>query len=182
MTVGPSGPRVTIRPVKGQVTMTYISNRTTRHRSEQGFTLVELMVVVLIIGVLLGIAIPTFLGARGRGQDAVAKSSVKTAVGAVLTQVMSGAEFDMDKVGELESSIKWTADASDGPKVVSFAGGDNGDGSGGWAGFAARSESGTCWFIKGFGDQSGYRGMYYGSAETDSCTGALAEKATDAEW
>ncbi len=163
--------------------MTYISNRTTRHRSEQGFTLVELMVVVLIIGVLLGIAIPTFLGARGRGQDAVAKSSVKTAVGAVLTQVMSGAEFDMDKVGELESSIKWTADASDGPKVVSFAGGDNGDGSGGWAGFAARSESGTCWLIKGYDDtyMSGGSGnpnikLLYGTTDTDNCVGELADK------
>jgi type IV pilus assembly protein PilA len=49
-------------------------------RSEEGFTLIELMVVVLIIAILLAIAIPTFLGARSRAQDRAAQSNLRNAL------------------------------------------------------------------------------------------------------
>ncbi len=53
--------------------------RWTERHAEDGFTLVELMVVVLILGVLLVIGIPTFLGARNRAMDRRAQVNIRNA-------------------------------------------------------------------------------------------------------
>ncbi len=50
-----------------------------RRQSEEGFTLIELMVVVLIMGILMAIAIPTFLATQGSANDASAKSDATNA-------------------------------------------------------------------------------------------------------
>ena len=46
-------------------------------REDSGFTLVELLVVVIIIGVLAAIAIPVFLNQRQKGYDAHAQSDLR---------------------------------------------------------------------------------------------------------
>jgi type IV pilus assembly protein PilA len=48
--------------------------------SDAGFTLIELMVVLLILAILLAIAIPTFLGVTKSANDRAAQSNLNTAL------------------------------------------------------------------------------------------------------
>jgi type IV pilus assembly protein PilA len=70
--------------------------RTRLHDDEDGFTLIELMVVVLIIAILIAIAIPTFLGVQNRARDRAAQSDLRNALTAAKTLATDNAGYFLD--------------------------------------------------------------------------------------
>src|SRR5438309_2126974 len=50
---------------------------------ERGFLLIELLIVIIILGILLAIAIPSYLSFRDRANQSAAKANVRAAVPAV---------------------------------------------------------------------------------------------------
>src|SRR3989454_1211442 len=81
------------------------------HNDEDGFTLIELMVVVLIIAILIAIAIPTFLGAKDRAHHRSAQSNLRNGLTAEKSLYSDGSKFSADAAVALpgvEPSLGWT--------------------------------------------------------------------------
>jgi type IV pilus assembly protein PilA len=84
-----------------------------RKQSEKGFTLVELLVVIIIIGILTAIALPNFLNQTAKGKQTEAKQNVnlinKTQNAERLERGVFATNFNVLAVGTLNSA---TANAS----------------------------------------------------------------------
>ena len=155
-----------------------LRKRLDRHEEglgEEGFTLIELMVVVLIIAILLAIAIPTFLGARERANDRAAQSSLRNALTAaktIFTDTQDYASASDTALAGVEPSLtfKAAADASTTNKEVSVNAGTSPSTT--WYG-AAKSKSGKCFFIRDV--TTGTGGTTYNTGDSAvTCDGTTA--------
>ena len=140
---------------------------------DAGFTLIELMVVVLIIAILIAIAIPTFLGARARAQDRAAQSNLRNALSAEKTYYADKEAYTATPANltAIEPSLTYAADAA-----VASAGTVYLDASGGTVTLGALSASGTCFYVKDVASS----GTTY--AKDTTCDAPSATTVSDASW
>jgi type IV pilus assembly protein PilA len=103
-------------------------------QDESGFTLVELLVVMLILGLLAAIAIPAFFNQRDKARDASAKEAVRTSETAMETYATDhDGSYDGATAVNLQDIEPTLNDADladpDTPASVNAAAGDNADNS-----------------------------------------------------
>lgn len=147
-----------------------LKNRTAkRGEGDEGFTLIELMVVVMIIAVLLAIAIPTFLGSQNKAKERSAQSSLRNTVTAAKTiytdtndytkvndAALTAGEPSLDFVELLEPSEEPKTVAIGSTATVFSA--------------AAQAKGGDCFYIR----ESTTEGTTYGRSDSENCDGTTA--------
>ena len=96
---------------QSQLLMTKL--RKAKTLKEKGFTLVELMVVIIIVGILGAVAMPNFLGAADRAKVAAANSAVSSVITACEVAIASGLDASADtEVVRLEALLPTDAVAA----------------------------------------------------------------------
>ena len=132
---------------------------------ESGFTLTELAVAMLVVGILASVAVPSFLGSRNSAYDKEAQRSINLAMNAAMLQYQNQGDFSDANTAQCGDSSQLAADlqkldpnvdmvaagtASTSSRVVSVTAkqtfNSNAELLGCQAFFAtALSSSGTCW-------------------------------------
>jgi type IV pilus assembly protein PilA len=144
-------------------------------KRDQGFTLIELMVVVMIIAVLIAIAIPSFLGFRKSAQDRSAQAEIRnvllaekafwlengdyTATAGDITAFEPNANID---AADLTAGVVLSLNATDSDIVC----------------MSRTAESGNTFAVW----ESATSGTYYGATDLSTCPATAPGTYTQGGW
>ena len=77
---------------------------------QKGFTLTELAVAMLVVGILASVAVPSFLGSRNSAYDKEAQQSINVAMNAAMLQYQNQGDFSDANTAQCGDSSQLAAD------------------------------------------------------------------------
>lgn len=115
-----------------------------RRGSEHGYTFIEISLVVLIMGLLIAVSVPSFLGAKQRANDRAAQTGLRhtlTNAKAIYSDDDSFTNATPVGLHQIETALTFATGVSTGPKVISV------DNAAQQFVAAAKSSTGLCYVI-----------------------------------
>jgi type IV pilus assembly protein PilA len=150
---------------------------TTTSKRDEGFTMIELAIVILIMGILIAFAIPSYLGVRQRAAERSAQQVLKIAATEAFAAKdgSTGASFaGAIENGQIADGRTYSPSNSSGTRWVS---GNATEDSFAWA---VRSANGKCFSIRGSESTATEFGWY--NASGADCTPDNVDGSTGKDW
>ncbi|HEC10679.1 MAG TPA: type II secretion system protein [Acidimicrobiales bacterium] len=150
---------------------------------EDGFSLIELMVVVLIIAILLAVAVPSFLGARSRALDRATQANVRLSLTSALALQADDGFFPTAAampaaMSTAEPSMSYVASNVDSADFETMSVGVD-------AGrytivVAALSKTGRCYYVRD--DTRAGTGIEFGTRADGAAGNCRADDVSNVSW
>jgi type IV pilus assembly protein PilA len=147
-------------------------------RNDEGFTLIELMMVVLIIAILIAVLFPVFLGASNRAKDRAMQSSLRDALTAakiVYTDKQSYTNATTGALTTAAGALTFVDDTTSpsGQNNVSVATSDQ------YIVFGGESKTGKCFYVS---DDTSVGTLYAEAPGAGGCAAGGAPLPGDPAW
>jgi type IV pilus assembly protein PilA len=159
----------------------HLGARAARH-DERGFTLIELMMVVLIIAILIAVLIPVFFGATARAKDRAMQANLTTALTAAkgvytdkldYTQATPGALLTYSGASPFSFVASGVAPAKQNTVSVDAV-------NAGYIVLGGQSKSGTCFYVSD--DETTGTTLFSSMGGAGGCAANGAPLPGDASW